>query len=219
MTNGESFDIDSLAQKAEDAISLAGHGGLPGSDEVLTELQAAVQGSENARRRLGPLIGRLQSTLRSVAESRPNWVSVLEGRLAIGHRPKVKVIRTMSALGATHVLTLLSESEGAEAIGQESQNAGLGWIWLPMKSAKPAAADRREEIVAVFEQLRSVLGSDGGVYVHCSAGIHRTGMFTYAFLRHAGYSSSDAADILVALRLETANGVGDERKAWGEQFA
>jgi protein-tyrosine phosphatase len=56
------------------------------------------------------------------------------------------------------------------------------------------------------------------VYVHCSAGIHRTGMLTYGLLRSMGMSGAAALATLHALRPETGEGVGEVRLAWGEQF-
>lgn len=57
-----------------------------------------------------------------------------------------------------------------------------------------------------------------GIYVHCSAGIHRTGMTSYAFLRYMGLSSTEAKTKLNELRPTTREGVGDNRLTWGEQF-
>lgn len=43
-------------------------------------------------------------------------------------------------------------------------------------------------------------------------------MITYALLRYLQYPPTDALRILDKLRAQTANGVGDDRKKWGEQF-
>ena len=44
-------------------------------------------------------------------------VPVAGGALALTHRPKLKSIPALRGLGATHLVTLLSEREGAKQIG------------------------------------------------------------------------------------------------------
>lgn len=67
--------------------------------------------------------------------------------------------------------------------------------------------------------MRAELERGGRVYVHCSAGLHRTGMVANAFLRWHGLSAADALALLTELRPLTAEQVGPERLAWGEQFS
>jgi hypothetical protein len=43
-------------------------------------------------------------------------------------------------------------------------------------------------------------------------------MITYAFLRYIEFSAENAMTTLSKLRQVTADGVGDDRKHWGEQF-
>ena len=56
------------------------------------------------------------------------------------------------------------------------------------------------------------------IYIHCSAGIHRTGMITYGLLRYLGKDTNEAKQLLHQLREVTAAQVGDERLNWGDQF-
>ena|SRR5688572_6638862 len=146
------------------------------------------------------------------------WIAVGGGHLAIGHRPKVKALPTLAANGGTHVLTLLSEREGALAIRDAVTVAGLVSIWLPLASGDPAEADERA-VRAALREVRQVLMSGGRVFVHCSAGIHRTGMIAFALLRSLGIEREDATAILAELRMATADGVGRSRCAWADRFA
>lgn len=75
------------------------------------------------------------------------------------------------------------------------------------------------EIVAVFERMLAELRAGGRVYLHCSAGLHRTGMIANAFLRWLGYPADAAVALLAELRPLTAEKVGAERLRWGEAFA
>tara|TARA_B100000446_G_scaffold76096_1_gene72021 strand:+ start:5225 stop:5872 length:648 start_codon:yes stop_codon:yes gene_type:complete len=170
------------------------------------------------RVKLGPLIGRLKAVPQVDADVDVNWVDLLSGSLAIGHRPRIKSLKTMKSLGATHILTLLSEKEGAKDIGKAAKKQGLQWIWLPLSSAEPPAEDRLEEITEVFKDSITALGNGAKIYVHCSAGIHRTGMFSYALFRYMGFDVEQSESLLSALREVTSREVGDHRKLWGDSF-
>jgi predicted protein tyrosine phosphatase len=145
-------------------------------------------------------------------------VSLLGGRLAVDHRPRLRSLPVLKQAGTTHVLTLLSAREGAEAIGKAARAAGLAWLWLPLEDASPPAESRDPEIRAAFDEVARLLRSGASVLVHCSAGIHRTGMIAYALLRHIGQSAEQSQETLRALRPFTAVGVGSERLAWGDRF-
>src|SRR5688500_847837 len=105
------------------------------------------------------------------------WVAVAGGGLAVGHRPKLKELALLAGEGATHVLTLLSEGEGALAIGAAAEAAGLTWLWLPLPSANPKLFDEAA-IRDVVSAVKKTLKRGGRVFIHCSAGIHRTGLIT-----------------------------------------
>ncbi len=145
------------------------------------------------------------------------WIAVGGGHLAIGHRPKVKALAALAADGCTHVFTLLSEREGALALRQAVEAAGLVSLWLPLASGDPAEADERT-VRAALKEARQALMAGGRVFVHCSAGIHRTGMIALALLRSLDIEEEDASELLVELRAVTAEGVGSARRAWADRF-
>ncbi|MFY0532182.1 protein-tyrosine phosphatase family protein [Nannocystis pusilla] len=90
---------------------------------------------------------------------------------------------------------------------------------LPLASAEPPGAERSAEVRACFAELRGLLASGAKIYVHCSAGLHRTGMVTHAFLRFLGHSRAEALARMAELREATAEAATEPRLAWGEQFA
>jgi protein-tyrosine phosphatase len=141
------------------------------------------------------------------------------GALALTHRPKLKSMPALRALGATHLVTLLSEREGARQISDAVIAAGLTWIWAPLDGGGVPSEDTTRELRSVLRELADVIAGGGRVVVHCSAGIHRTGMFGYALLRHIGLSAEDARVKLVELRGVIADGVGSDRLAWGDAVA
>lgn len=192
----------------QEAISVA--------EELLAGLHAEMQAGEASRKTIGALIGRvkgMQKQLRSVEMM--NWVEAGQGALAIGHRPGGRLITDLKLQNATHILTLLSEHEGGKLISSQAKKAGMEWLWFPMESANPPAEDRYQELADLFRTMQDIVNNGGRIYIHCSAGIHRTGMITYTFLRFCGLDAEAASKKLQALRPVTGDGVGDERMEWG----
>jgi len=141
---------------------------------------------------------------------------VLNGALGVGHRPKLKSLKTIKDQGVTHIWTLLSEREGALDIKSAVHGAGLEWIWLPLPNGKPPDKDKTSEILDCFRNTKAVLTDGAKIYLHCSAGIHRTGLISYAFLRYLGFSGSDSLEKITSMRRLTGEGVGEDRLNWGD---
>ncbi len=188
------------------------------SDAMMAEVKAIMTEHPEFRVKLGPLIGQLKAVSQIDPDVDVHWVDLLSGSLALGHRPRIRSLRTLKSLGATHILTLLSEKEGAKDMGKAVKKQRLQWIWLPLNSAEPPAEDRRGEITEVFKDSIGALGNGAKIYVHCSAGIHRTGMVAYALFRYMGLDVEQAESLLSALRDVTSREVGDHRKLWGDGF-
>jgi protein-tyrosine phosphatase len=140
------------------------------------------------------------------------WKPLAGGHLAIGHKPGKKLRAQLDAQGCTLVVSLLSESESNAS---ESEHR----LRLPLPGADPPGPERTAEIIAAFERMLAALREAGRVYLHCSAGLHRTGMIANAFLRWQGFSAEDALASITELRPLTAQQVGAERLRWGEGFA
>jgi protein-tyrosine phosphatase len=142
-----------------------------------------------------------------------------KGAVALTHRPKLKLLPGLAAAGATHLVTLLSKREGALQVGPAAQAAGLAWLWVDVPNGQePTPASRNAMVAALVTLAPLVAGGATGV-VHCSAGIHRTGMFGYALLRTHGLDPATAAATLRRLRTVTAEGVGEQRLEWAEELA
>ena len=125
----------------------------------------------------------------------------------------------MKAAGLTHIATVLSEAEGARAIGAAAERNELGWIWIALGSTKNLPARRKPEILSGLEEMRAAIDGGGRVYLHCSAGLHRTGMIAAALLFHLGHTEADTRAALAALRALTASEMGEARFEWARAFA
>ncbi len=168
---------------------------------------------------LGPLLSEVTAAARQRATLSFQEIPLAGGRYAVGPRPRLKALPEMAAVGVTHVLTLLSDSEGAERVGRVVTDAGMSWLWLPFRSADPPGEERDEQIDAVLRTVFAALRDGGFVYCHCAAGVHRTGMVTFAFLRQTGLSTELARSKLAQLRQITADEVGDHRLRWATDYA
>jgi len=193
---------------------------LEKSETLLEKLQQALSHNQDERQTLGPLIGKVKGIQKKLQNLEIiNWVSVANGHLAIGHRPSVKMMGDLKLQGASHILTLLCESEGADEISKLCGKENLEWLWFSMKSANPPIEERQLELKTLFSEMSQALEKGAKIYVHCSAGIHRTGMISYAFLRYTGLTQELAKDILMKLRQETGLNVGADRLAWADTFS
>lgn len=193
----------------------------------LTEAEALAQQVRNGinqhpehAKEWGPLLGQISQAIRQ--RPKPidlHWVAAGGGHLAIGHKPGSKVpCSSLKAQGATAVLTLLHQNEGAEAIGSQVQHQQLEWIWFPFSASHPHQGEALLQVAGLYSLLQQRLQAGGKVYIHCSAGIHRTGMITVGLLRFLGYDSPTSINLLTHLRPVTAQQVGADRLLWADQF-
>lgn len=140
-----------------------------------------------------------------------NWVPLGSGRMALGHRPKLRAIPYFSAAGCSCVVTILSEKEGATQIGQLVRESGMRWIWIPLASGNPPP---RVPLLALNE-IEAALQGDSSVFLHCSAGMHRTGMIAFAVLRRTGLTEAQSIELIKEMRIETQAALSQKHIDWG----
>ena len=139
--------------------------------------------------------------------------------LFLGPRPGKKSVDHLAGLSLTHCCTLLSEREDIAPIKKICGRLECQWLWMPMEGGHMDTL-RSVDLAAYVRQLEAALdGVDTPrVYLHCSAGIHRTGFFAYALLRCMGLTSADAVETLAELRQVTADQVGADRLALADEM-
>lgn len=149
-----------------------------------------------------------------------NWVKTGNGYIAIGHLPGGRIsFVSLKKAGTSVVLTLLQEHERARKIGEGLEKTGIKWIWFPFSASNPHSGKRKiEEVLKLFEKTSQLLETGNRIFIHCSAGIHRTGMITYGLLGYLGKTKDEAMGILKELRTVTALETGERRLKWGDQF-
>jgi protein-tyrosine phosphatase len=147
------------------------------------------------------------------------WAEVGAGRLALTHRPRLRAIPYFPKTRCDRVVTLLSEREGAEQIGALVREAGMAWSWIPLPGGRPPEGRVSERARAGVRELSDRLDAGESILLHCSAGIHRTGMMAYALFRGRGSPPAEALARVELLRPVTAQGLSSEQLRWGDQAA
>jgi hypothetical protein len=186
----------------------------------IASIRSAILQDPSKGKELGELLSRIKQAANLKHQHKAvNWVQVGNGFLAIGHKPGGKIsFEGLQHEATSAVLTLLHENEGASQIGKQLLAVNIKWIWFPFSASKPHDEATIYQVHALFTELSSLLMSGGKIYIHCSAGIHRTGMITYGFLRFLGKGKAEAFTILQSLRAVTAAQVGADRLLWADQF-
>lgn len=146
------------------------------------------------------------------------WVAVGPGRLALWHRPRLRGVPWLPRAGCDRVVTLLSEREGGREIGALVERAGLDWTWIPLPGGRPPTGAPAERVREAIRELSGRLDAGESVLLHCSAGIHRTGMVAYALLRHRGLGPDEALGRIEAMRPVTRAGLLPAHLAWGDAW-
>ena len=190
-------------------------------DDFINELKAAIKSNPAQGKESGQYIAMIGAAFRAQPVKLDiNWLPLSNGHLAIGHKPGGKLpFDGMKHAGTSAILTLLQENEDAAKIGTGAKNAGIDWIWFPFSASRPHEKERIQEVSDLYAILQQRLNNGEKIYIHCSAGIHRTGMISYGLLRYLGQDTITAKETLRSLREVTAEQVGEERLIWSEQFA
>lgn len=141
-----------------------------------------------------------------------NSVADRKIQLFPGPRPGKKSRDTLAALNLTHCCTLLSGREQVQPVRAICQSLGCKWVWLPIDGGKLDIL-RETDVTGHMQTLVREIGEEPEprIYVHCSAGIHRTGFFVYVLLRLRGMDRDQAVHELANLRAVTAQQVGEDR--------
>ena len=116
-----------------------------------------------------------------------NFVAV-DGHLWRGAAPTTSGYRQLAKAGVTRVVDLRAE-DNVDVDSEWLQSIGVDYVRIPVRDGQ---APTQGEITSFLD---SVAGSDGTVFVHCGAGVGRTGTMAAAWLVATG-----KADLTEAVR-------------------
>lgn len=137
--------------------------------------------------------------------------------LILGPRPGKKSKDTIKAQGVTDIVSLLSQREQPESIKRIAGAIGADWHHFALNGghSETLAEVELSRLFLLWDEIGRAEGSRI-IYLHCSAGLHRTGFVAYLILRRSGLNPDDAMEGLRALRPVTAEQVGEDRIALAE---
>ncbi|MEO0550093.1 MAG: tyrosine-protein phosphatase [Pseudomonadota bacterium] len=137
-------------------------------------------------------------------------------QIILGPRPGKKSKDAIQKQGVTDIVTLLSDKEQPASIQKLARNIEANWHHFPIAGGHldTLATVDLTKLFALFEHIEATRCPV--VYLHCSAGLHRTGFVTHLILRNRGLSWDTALARLQELRPVTAEQVGEERLALAE---
>jgi histidine triad (HIT) family protein len=155
--------------------------------------------------------------------SKYTFIPLDAGHLAIGGQPSLPVLEGLKNDQCTTVVTLMGitakEKPIAERIGKTVKSLGMDWIWFPISATDLPRGKGFSEAKKIMRELESKLANNERIFVHCAAGIHRIGAFTYGFLRYLGYPETIAKETIQQLRSITSKEAMPKHWDWGAQFS
>ncbi|MEM6535021.1 MAG: hypothetical protein AAF613_05205 [Pseudomonadota bacterium] len=112
----------------------------------------------------------------------------------------------------TDIVTLLSAREQPFSLQGLAKSIGAHWHHFPIDGGHIDTL-KSVDLGSLFALIDEIEGRDENavIYLHCSAGLHRTGFAAYAILRRSGLAPDAALAALRALRPVTADEVGKDR--------
>ncbi|XVQ08447.1 fused DSP-PTPase phosphatase/NAD kinase-like protein [Spirillospora sp. CA-255316] len=110
----------------------------------------------------------------------------VDDRVWRGAAPSAEGYRRLAGLGVRTVVDLRAERLSPAALAVPAR-AGLAVVRLPVRDGQPPAADQVARFLAV------VRSAQGPVFVHCGAGVGRTGSMSAAYLVRTGQADAPTA--------------------------
>lgn len=118
-------------------------------------------------------------------------------RVALGSRPNIALLKER---GFTHVVNLAGGLDQSAAVA----TYGLKQLWINWTDAHTTQLHLTEDLLHIVSYINHTLSENGGnkILIHCEAGIERTPLAAYTWLRTQGKSDLQARKALKEARPE-----------------
>ncbi|MEM8638354.1 MAG: tyrosine-protein phosphatase [Cyanobacteria bacterium P01_G01_bin.54] len=140
------------------------------------------------------------------------FIKVFEsGQLALSERPKIKEIKRLKTDRCDRIVSILSgRGEHAQRLGSEVESQGMQWTWVKVSTANHPSTTEKILLRNASLLVREALQLGEFVLIHCSAGLHRTGILAYCVLRNGGLSHDESLDLMCMMRKKTTLALEDK---------
>lgn len=146
-----------------------------------------------------------------------------DSKITCYRRPSLRSISVLKEVyGLNSILSCIVKKEKPELIENKATEAGMKFFNIPFRKAKENYLQKDSTMKMLIEEIRKMyeclINGTLCLLIHCAAGVRRTGIVVYCLLRMNGESKESALEILLKLREETRNGIGDYRIEYAEKY-
>lgn len=163
---------------------------------------------------------REQSLSKIYRQKTINFRRFKNGLLGIGARPSLDKINLLKIEGVEMIITLLKKEEKlVKELGDKVKDCEIIWEWFPL-SASNLRTDKahKKAVNDLYDNLISRLDRGEKIFMHCAAGVHRTGAFSNGLLRKMGFTEEEAKEEIYKMRPVTAIERISKHWNWSEKI-
>ena len=154
-----------------------------------------------------------------------NFYTLKNGSQITCHgRPKESDIKRLKEeYNVNYILTIQHVNENPETIKHYTEEIkDITWQNLPLVGANMAVFMNKEVQKMIINNILILLNvmkkNKIVLFMHCAAGIHRTGTILYTILRLCDESIESSMEAMKFIRLDTFRKCGDNRLKYAEEF-
>lgn len=141
-----------------------------------------------------------------------------------GKPKKTDLVQMHKEFGINYVLTILYPKEKPESIQKfcSEISPDIQWDNLQLFGAGISYLMQKNTIKLIIDHILSLIEyfkthQNTRIYLHCAAGLHRTGTVLYTILRCCGESEETVMDVIKSIRYETFRDMGQKRIDYAEK--
>ena len=144
-------------------------------------------------------------------------------RITCYKEPSLNKIKTLKEVyGINSILSCLTEREFYQEVQKISSIYDLNYFHIQIENQVSNHLKLkffRDKLLKEIKNLYNILMCENKtLLIHSASGVRRTGIIVYSLLRLNGESKESALEILLKLRGEKKNGVGDFRIEFTEKY-
>lgn len=137
-----------------------------------------------------------------------HWVSLLGHDVSVAGAPSQERLQTWIAEhGITDLVTLQRSDEVSSWVNELAHSRDITWHHFPISGKHMRSPSDLPSLFSLLEWTSQLTKESHSrkIVIHCSAGLHRTGVALYLMCRGTGFSHEDALNLVKEVRHMTAS--------------